>query len=101
MIASQNAMRTDIANIKNNLNSVKPFLKEKETALLSKRLEALGRLAEELRGKAEACCEMDGTKMATGEQPSDHDHGDKQKDSDQHDQPAKPEEGKPAAEPHH
>lgn len=73
---------------------------EKETALLSKRLEALGRLAEELRGKAEACCEMDG-KKATGEQPGDHDHGDKQKDSDQHDQPAKPEEGKPAAEPHH
>ena len=73
---------------------------EEETAMLSKRLEALGKLADELRGKAEACCEMDG-KKEPGEQPGAHDHGDKQKDGDKHDQPAKPEEGKPAAEPHH
>ena len=73
---------------------------EKETAMLSKRLEALGKLAEELRSKAEACCEMD-AKKEPEEQPGAHDHGDKQKDGDKHDQPEQPEAGKPAAEPHH
>ena len=73
---------------------------EKEVAFLSKRLEALGELAEELRGKAEACCEMD-VKKDHGEQPGAHDHGDKHKDGDKHDQPDQPEAGKPAAEPHH
>ena len=74
----------------------------KEMDMLSKRAAMLWRLAEELRGKAEDCCAMDGKKEKS--EPSEaheHDHGDKGDEAAKHDQKYKAEAGKASGEPHH
>jgi hypothetical protein len=62
----------------------------KEIGLLSKRLDTLGKLAEDLRNKAQACCAMDADKQKEAA-PAAHEHGETEK----------PVEEKAAAAPHH